>query len=223
MRQPLSTILLALLTCLATAELSEAARRAIDSDEAPFKISVVDAGPAGDEHGRNDLSVELYVSNTSPQALGRIEVLALVVSPRGQAKGFHTFTLPVDAAAGERVYALYRTGQYSVSAGDKVVLLPYAAMGRGLDWRSDAERIGYLAREVEAAVRDGSHVVWSAANNPPEPGLDNPINHCTSMCSQANTTCQTNCRCGIQSASCTCSRESISSSCTCFQCPPNTD
>ena len=191
-------------------------------ETSPVALSRVETS-SGIESPRPDLKVELHVLNTSRQRIGELELQALVLSPSGQLKGFHTFTLDVDLAPAERAYLAYRTEQFVVGPGERVLLVPYRAMGPGFTWRLPAEQARRVLEEVErrALGRDEAERVWAADTDPPVDGIETPLGHCRSLCAERDTSCLTSCRCGVQSFSCNCSNESISSSCSCFQCPPN--
>lgn len=148
---------------------------------------------------------------------------AVVFDPRGEFRGFHVLSLPLDLAPGETTYALYRAPGVAVAPTDRLVLLPHLARGRGLAWQLEAaevERTLAALAEARGEVETPSRVTAQDAD-PPVGGIENPINECKSACSAEGTACEGRCKCGVSNFSCTCSAEQISHSCSCFQCPPS--
>lgn len=191
-------------------------------ETSPVALSRVETS-SGIESPRPDLKVELHVLNTSRQRIDELELQALVLSPSGQLKGFHTFTLDVDLAPAERAYLAYRTEQFVVGPGERVLLVPYRVAGPGFTWRLPAEQAKRVLADVERRALAGEEPerAWAADTDPPVDGIEPPLGHCRSLCAERDTSCLTACRCGVQSFSCNCSDESISSACSCYQCPPN--
>lgn len=168
----------------------------------------------------SDLAIETRVINRSARPVQRVEVKALVLSARGQVKGFHTFMAELPLAPGEARYFVYRTSAVQLTPGDQVIALPIAVRGRDLDWRIARDASAALTRTLEGAT--GSETlerVHAADDKPGEQGIEPPPQNFCNECSTRNDACRTDCRCGIQSFSCSCSNDSASSSCSCFQCP----
>ena len=191
---------------------------------APFEVSEVRTStPPPAAHGL--FAFEFRALNTSPGALTRIGVEALVFSPGGELKGFYQFQIKTNLKPGVTSYLGYGTSKtgpgkipIQVAAGDRVVLMPYAARGPETSWQASSADLSEARAALKAAQGDASLVnirgsVTSQNQNPGDPGSTGTCLACQNAYSQ----CETVCKCGVSSVSCNCSDNS--QACSCFQCP----
>ncbi len=192
---------------------------------APFEISPVQTStPAPPAHGL--FAFELRALNLSHGALTRIGVEALVFSPGGEPKGFYEFQIKTNLKPGVSTYLGYGTSKVGpgkipihVAAGDRVVLMPYAAQGPETSWQASSADLAEARAALKAAQGDASlanirGAVTSQNQTPPgDPGSSGTCLACQNAYSQ----CEAVCKCGVSSVSCNCNDNS--QSCSCFQCP----
>jgi hypothetical protein len=192
---------------------------------APFEISAAQASaPAPPANGL--FGFEFRALNTSPVPLTRIGVEAVVFSPTGEPKGFYQFQIKTNLKPGIWAYLGYGTSKsgpgkikINAEAGDRIVLMPYAATGPGSSWQAAISDLSEVHAALKAAQGDASFVNLRGAllpQNPAPPG--DPGNSGTCLaCQNAYSQCEGICKCGVSSVSCNCSDNS--QACSCFQCP----
>lgn len=193
---------------------------------APYEISAAQAStPAPAAHGL--FAFEFRALNTGSEPLSRIGVEAMVFSPSGEPKGFYQFQIKTNLKPGVAAYLGYGTSKtgpgkipINAAAGDRIVLIPYAAAGPGSSWQAASSDLSEAHASLKAAKGDASFVNVRGgvvSQNQTPPGDPGSTGTCLA-CQNAYTQCESVCKCGVSSVSCNCSDNS--QACSCFQCPP---
>lgn len=192
----------------------------LNVEGAPVRLQPVPATPRPRNVPSHNFRLEIAIENRSNAPIERLDLQAFVFSATGAPKGFHAFTLRATYQPWVTAYTLYSTSGYSLEAGDRLVVFPYAAYGKSRAWSADPETIHRLAGSF-GRRGDPSELeaIWSAENNPPQPGLGEPRDRCQSECATAQSNCSTQCPCGVSNFTCSCTNEGLSIGCGCFQCP----
>jgi hypothetical protein len=195
---------------------------------APFQLLQAPAASLKSGIGTGGLSVRYAIHNTSKETLTRLGIEVLTFFPSGQVKGFHVFTMKTRIAPGETVFGTYASAQYHVAPGDRLVMVPYSASGAALRWTMDRDDLAAVSQSLEAAAGDASSAgmvsLEDRAAGPPQnqypPGDPGGSTSCLTTCQSAASQCESTCKCGVSSTSCTCNADgSLTTSCSCFQCP----